>query len=85
MRVVHPLVQHGLLHLLNKALLNIIIGKGVCSHVEQKEVLFLCCQDALLYEILGQALSNVTQLIVKLQGVPCLACKRQALSAPDIN
>ena len=47
-RVVHPLGQHALLHLLDQLRLLHVVRHRVGGHVEQQEVLLLCCQDTLL-------------------------------------
>lgn len=43
------------------------------GHVKEQEVLLLCGQDALLHQVLCQALSDVPQLVVQLEGIPGLS------------
>lgn len=43
------------------------------SHVKKQEVLLLRSQDALLHQVLCQALSDVPKLVVQLQGIPGLS------------
>ena len=47
-RVVDPLGQHALLHLLDQLRLLHVVRHRVGGHVEQQEVLLLCCQHTLL-------------------------------------
>lgn len=47
----------------------------MCGHVKQQEVLFLRGQDAFLHQVLREALPDVSQLVVQLQGIPGLSWK----------
>ena len=47
-RVVHPLGQHALLHLLDQLCLLHVVRDRVGGHVKQQEVLLLCRQHSLL-------------------------------------
>lgn len=38
---------------LMRALLNAVVGEGVRRHVKEEEILFLCCQSALFYQVLA--------------------------------
>lgn len=49
----------------------------MCSHVKKQEVLFLRGQDAFLDQILCETLSDIPQLVVQLQGIPGLSCRRE--------
>lgn len=48
----------------------------MCGHVKKQEVLFLCGEDAFLYQVFCQTFSNIPQLVVKLQGIPGLSWRR---------
>ena len=48
-RVVHPLGQHALLHLLDQLRLLHIVRHWMSGHVKQQEVLLLCCQHTFLH------------------------------------
>lgn len=54
-------------------LFNDAVGERMGSHVKKQEVLLLCSQDTLLHQVLCQALSDVPQLVVQLQGIPGLS------------
>lgn len=56
-------------------LLNGAVGERMCGHVKQQEVLFLCGQDTFLHQVLCEALPDVSQLVVQLQGIPGLSWK----------
>lgn len=43
------------------------------GHVEEQEVLFLRGQDPFLHQVFRQALSDISQLVVQLQGIPGLS------------
>lgn len=45
----------------------------MCGHVKKQEVLFLCGEDTLLDQVFCQTFSNVSQLVVQLQGIPGLS------------
>ena len=63
MGVVDPLCEHGLLDLLDEAVLLDAVGDWVGRHVEEQEVLLLRGEDALLHQVLGQPLTHVLQLV----------------------
>ena len=48
-RVVHPLGEHALLHLLDQLGLLHVVRHRVGGHVKQQEVLLLCRQHTLLH------------------------------------
>lgn len=54
-------------------LFNGAVGERMCGHVKQQEVLFLCGEDTFLYQVFRQTLSNVSELVVQLQGIPGLS------------
>ena len=59
MRVIHPLVQYGLLDLLDEALLDVVVGQRMCGHIEKEEVLLLSSEDAFFHQVLCQPLADV--------------------------
>lgn len=54
-------------------LLNGAVGEWMCGHVKKQKVLFLCGQDSLLHQVFSQTLSDVSELVVQLQGIPGLS------------
>lgn len=73
MRVIYPLVQYGLLDLLDKALLDVVVSQRMCGHIKQQKVLLLSGEDAFFNQVFCQPFTDVPQLIMKLQGVPRLS------------
>lgn len=51
----------------------------MCCHVKQEEILLLCRQNALLYQILGKAFTNVLQLVPQFQRVPSFTCREKLI------
>ena len=86
-RVVHPLGEHALLHLLDQLGLLHVVRHRVGGHVKQQEVLLLCRQHTLFhlrfklntgeklekyYQVLGKSLPHVLELVPQLKWVPSL-------------
>ena len=41
-------------------------------HVEEQEILLFCCAHTFLHQAFSEPLSDVSQLVSKLDGIPCL-------------
>lgn len=54
-------------------LFNGTVGERMRGHVKKQEVLFLRGKDTFLYQVFGQTLSDISQLVVQLQGIPGLS------------
>lgn len=73
--VVDPPVEEALLKPFHQPLLLRGVGDRVGGHVEEEEVLLLGGQDALLHQVLGNPLADVTELVLQLEGIPGFTCK----------
>lgn len=67
------LVDKWLLSMPAPHLFNGAVGERMCSHVKQQEVLLLCSKDPFLHQVFCQTLSDISQLVVQLQGIPGLS------------
>lgn len=72
LRVVHPPLQDAVLKFFHESLFLRRVGDRMSSHVEQEEILLLSGQDALLNEVFCDPFSDISQLILQLEGIPGL-------------
>jgi len=49
------------------------VGERMCGHVKEQEVLLLCREHTFLDQVFCQTLSNISELVVQLQGIPGLS------------
>ena len=62
------------MYLFDEPLLCCGVGERVSGHVEKYEALFLCREDTFLHEVLGDSLTNVTDLVAQIERIPSLTC-----------
>lgn len=65
---IHESLRIGVLYLFD-----VIVSEWMCGHVEQQEVLFLRGENSFLHQVFCQTLSDISQLVVQLQGIPGLS------------
>ena len=62
------------MYLLDEPLFCCGVGERVSGHVKEDKALFLRRKDALLHQVLGDSLTDVTDLVAKIQRIPSLTC-----------